>query len=812
MSDPDARILGKILLLQSTLHLMQDNPGMARFVCRGLAPVPGLKVTGIFVGGHLYQEDEGKWLELKDCRRLMDCFKEGFINKNQRENYLAEFSKCHQMDCLTIESALDLYGFLFFQTTCSETFNSYRPYIENTLNLVALIIENNIQKALLHQNQENLEQAIEARSRELKQSEERYRSLFESLRDAILVVDPDKTIISCNPAFSDLFGYSADEIQGLKTKVLYADERQGAALGERLEKETDKGNFFHTLQYRKKSGACFPGETNFFSFRDTKGEKVGIIGIIRDITQRRQSEDALRRSEQRFRDLFNSISDLIFTQDLEGRLTSINPAVKKLFGYTEEELLGRRVTDFLDPQYQADFDSEYLAGVWQNGHCKGVSSFFRKDGSRIFIEYQSKLVTPENDAPFISGIGRDVTEQNLAAKEKKRLEAQLRQAQKMESIGTLTGGIAHDFNNMLSIILGNTELAQEKIPEGSPAREYLDEVQTASIRARDVVRQLLAFSRKTPEVRTPINLVPLVKESLKLLRSTIAANITISQAIDEKPAVLEADPTQIHQVLINLCSNAADAMSDNGGTLKVSLESLDLNKETAGFDPDLSAGRFIKITIRDTGEGIAPENLNRIFDPYFTTKPVDKGTGLGLSVAHGIVKSHGGSLQVRSQPGHGSVFEIYFPAAVQLPEAEQSPPSGELPRAAGRILFIDDDPSLAKLNQQRLERLGYTTSSHTDPEKALEIFRAAPHQYDLVITDMTMPHITGDQLCREILKIRADMAIILCTGYNEKISRTSASDLGIARYMEKPISMRELAETVHKVLINASKKNPLIGT
>ncbi len=394
---------------------------------------------------------------------------------------------------------------------------------------------------------------------------------------------------------------------------------------------------------------------------------------------------------------------------------------------------------------------------------------------------------------------QEIIERKQAEQDKKKFETQLRQAHKMEAIGTLTGGIAHDFNNILGIIIGNTELALDDIPERSPAHFNLEEILKASRRAKDVVMQLLSFSRQTDQERKPIKLVPIIQDTVKLLRATIPMSVDIRQNIDDTSDTIFADPTQIHQLMLNLCTNAAHAMEDTGGILEIGIKNVVLDVVSAALYPDLTAGEYVKLTISDTGPGINPEIRERVFDPYFTTKDVGKGTGMGLSVVHGIVKSHGGAIIIDSQLERGTTFSIFF-QVVKKEAVEEIETEEELPFGSERILFVDDEASMVYVGRYRLERLGYKIEAKTSPVEALEAFHVNPDQFDLVITDMSMPQMTGDQLVKEILKTRPDMPTILCTGFSEKIDEDKAKEMGVRHYIEKPINKRDLAFMVRKVL------------
>jgi len=386
-----------------------------------------------------------------------------------------------------------------------------------------------------------------------------------------------------------------------------------------------------------------------------------------------------------------------------------------------------------------------------------------------------------------------------AEKEKLKLETQLQQVQKMESIGTLAGGIAHDFNNMLGIIVGNTELAMFDVPEWNPARQNLEEIRIASMRARDVVKQILAFSRQSPKEMKPVRISPIIKESLKLLRSSIPTTVQIHHNISTESDTIRGDPTQINQVFINLCTNAAHAIGDKAGILEVRLENIELDEDFTIHHHDLSPGKFMRLTVSDTGKGIEPTILKRIFDPYFTTKKIGEGSGMGLSVVHGIVKSHGGVILVSSEPGKGTTFHVLFPSIKDEthPEVELL---AKIPRGHERILFVDDEKAMVDAIHPMIERLGYKVTSRTSSIEGLEVFRANPDRFDLVITDFTMPNMTGLELAKELLKIQPDMPIILCTGYSEHINEKKAKESGISAFHMKPVVLSEIANTIRKIL------------
>ena len=379
-------------------------------------------------------------------------------------------------------------------------------------------------------------------------------------------------------------------------------------------------------------------------------------------------------------------------------------------------------------------------------------------------------------------------------------EKQLRQVMKLQAIGTLAGGIAHDFNNILFPIVGYTELTMDDIPANSQAQKNLEEVLKAADRAKKLVQQILTFSRQGSQERKPLKVQFLIKEALKLLRATIPSSIDIDCNIAESCGPIMGDPTQIHQVIMNLCTNAYHAMQDTGGKLEVTLKEIDISYEISVARVGMKVGRHLELTVSDTGHGMEPEVLERIFEPYYTTKEQGKGTGLGLSVIHGIIKNHGGDITVSSQPGKGSKFTVYIPVIDNVEIDVEPAQTVKANQGHERILLIDDEKQIIDIEQQILERLGYRVTSKTDSQEALEEFAAVPDRYDLVITDMTMPKMTGDQLARKLMDIKPDIPVILCTGFNETITEEKALAMGIDKFVMKPIVKDELAHTIRSVL------------
>ena len=397
-------------------------------------------------------------------------------------------------------------------------------------------------------------------------------------------------------------------------------------------------------------------------------------------------------------------------------------------------------------------------------------------------------------------LGHEIAEHQKTEKEREHLESQLRHIQKIEAIGTLAGGIAHDFNNILAAIFGYTELALAEAPGESSRRENLEAVLAAANRAKALVSQILTFSRQVEQERKPVLLVPLVKEAIKLLRSSIPTTIEIRQQIEPHCAPVLADPTQIHQVIMNLCTNAYHAMRETGGVLGISLTEKEIALDDSAPELHVEPGRYLVLEVSDTGGGMNKNILERIFDPYFTTKKPGEGTGLGLSIVHGILKTHGGRITVYSEPGKGSTFRVYLPTVKpDIVTAEEFEPE-TVPGGNELVMLVDDELEILRMEEMMLQRYGYRIASYTTGEAALQSFRAEPHGYDLIITDMTMPQMTGAQLVQEVLKIRGDIPVILCTGFSELINEEKAKEIGAKKYLMKPVSTAELARAVRQAL------------
>lgn len=517
--------------------------------------------------------------------------------------------------------------------------------------------------------------------------------------------------------------------------------------------------------------------------------------------ERKQSMHLLKEREEFLNAVIENIPHMIFIKDAQDlRFLRLNKSGERLLGYSREEMIGKCNSDFF-PKEIADFFTKTDREALQHGDLVDIpqETVQTKDqGERILSTKKIPILDEKGIPKYLLGISDDITEKKHAEQIETDLRSQLRQAQKMESIGTLAGGIAHDFNNILTAILGYAEIASDSVVKGSKAQDYMKEVIKASMRATELVQQILTFSRQTESECIAFRMDTIVKEALGLLRPTLPSSIEIKEDIN--PGMIKADPTQIHQVVMNLCTNAYHAFGEDGGTLSVSLSTIEIDKELAAQHRHLPLGPAMKLTVSDTGCGMDDVVLERIFDPYFSTKEKGQGTGLGLSVVHGIVKSHDGAVTVSSTPGKGSCFNVYFPKVEQLKETTHYENMNLLKSGTEKILLVDDEPAIVELNKILLTKLGYNVATQTSSEKALELFSTDPYRFDLIITDMAMPKLTGYKLAEMALTIRSDIPIILCTGFSEHINAEKTKHIGIRAVLMKPFMLKTLSVRIREVL------------
>ncbi|MDY6986803.1 MAG: PAS domain S-box protein [Thermodesulfobacteriota bacterium] len=633
------------------------------------------------------------------------------------------------------------------------------------------------------------EELREQAKKELDASERKYSTLVQTSPNGIFSVNRQGEILFANRALEEITGYSRSDLRStLLWDMLQPDERD--RMGQLLENHVKRGaQMILESRWTRKDGGPIWVELRATQIEDKEAQ--ALLLNVTDVTERKIAEEALRQSEENYRLVVDNANDAIFVIQDEV-IKFANPRVEELTGYASKELARTSFVPLIHPEDRGmvlETHKKRLRGE----DVPSTYSFrvINKKAEELLIEINPVLITWEG-RPATLNFVRDITEH-------KQLEAQLRQAQKMEAIGTLAGGIAHDFNNILSIILGNSELAMEDAQAQGLPLDGLKDVLDGCLRAKDLVGQILSFSRQTEQELKPTMISPIFKESLKLLRSSIPTTIDIRHHISCASDTVLADPTQMNQVLMNLCTNAAHAMAQRGGTLEVKLENVVLREDEAMPYQGLLPGVYVRLTVSDTGHGIESQLIDRIFEPYFTTKEVGEGTGLGLAVVHGIVKSHGGVITADSVPGKGTTFTVLLPSASGEMKNE-SEACGPPPKGKERILFVDDESALAKLGEQMLGRLGYDVVSTTSSVEALELFRSTPGRFDLIITDTTMPRMTGEKLAAEVIKIRPDFPVILCTGYSDRISEKAATDVGIRAFVMKPVSKSTMAETVREVL------------
>ncbi len=643
-----------------------------------------------------------------------------------------------------------------------------------------------------------LDQAVQ--HHELSQQLSLISSMIENVDELAIAADIHGQIVYANAASLRFGGYEKKELVGLSIDNIFDfTAMQRSQITNCVEDETSK-NFEATAV--RKDGSLFPVNISVSPLRSETAAR-GVAIISTNISERNRSRKALIDSHVRFLTVLDSIDADIYVADMENyEILLINRHMRESFG---ENLVGQTCYKMFRNEAGPCSNCTNDQLVDSNGKPAGPCVWEGNNSitGKWYINYDRAIKWVDGRLVRLQ-IATDITRIKDLEKESLRIQAQLQQAQKMEAIGTLAGGIAHDFNNILSAVIGYTEIVLGDVAESTSQHRNLQEVLKAGNRARDLVNQILMFSRQTDKELKPVQINQIVIETLKLLRASLPTTIRIEPNLRSNSAVL-ADPTQIHQVMMNLCTNAAHAMRENGGQLNIELSDTDLYGSFIEQHPYLSAGTYIKLRVSDTGHGMEKKIVDRIFDPFFTTKERGEGTGMGLAVVLGIVKSHGGTITVESTSDEGSSFNVFLPVMEREADTEIRP-KVIMPTGTEHILFIHDEKSLVDLGFQILHRLGYDVTTRTSSVEALELFMAQPDKFDLVITDTTMPNMTGDELAGKLMEIRADIPVILCTGYSERISKDKAHEMGIKEFVLKPIIMSDLAITVRKVLDECNPK------
>jgi PAS domain S-box-containing protein len=679
---------------------------------------------------------------------------------------------------------------------------------------------------------------------QLKQSQDLLMAVMGSTTHGICLLKKH-TFFWCNKAFTDILGWTLEEVIGKTAQILHPGIEENEVVGHIIHEYDLIHKDGHRvpclvagrpLDMNNPSGGYVVSIIDFTELKRMQADLRKAYGELekrsdelvltneqleKEIKERKAAEDKLNQYRNRLEELikertkqlkkanehlrqeiverkqaeelyktlaFSSHAGVYIAQ--EGNLQFVNPRILEYTGYSEDKLLGHYTLDFIHPDDRAMVRKNVADMMKGTKTAPYEYRIIDREGNIKWLMETVKPIIYKGDRALL-GNTMDITERY-------QMEKFLNQSQKMQAIGTLAGGIAHDFNNILGAMIGYTEMAQF---ETSPDKRqyYLDQVIRACDRAKNLVNQILTFSRQREQERKPILLAPIIKEGIKLLRSSLPSTIKITQSISDSQLMVLADPTQIHQVLMNLCTNAAHAMQEGGGILNIQLIQKWIYPVQTTRPIGLEPGDYAELVVNDTGYGIDSSIIDRIFDPFFTTKKPGEGTGLGLSVVYGIVRNHGGAIDVASTPGQGTTFNIYLPLIKTDTEIEEKV-AETVHGGSERILFVDDEAALVEGGKELLASLGYRVTPRMSSVEALDVFRERPHDFDLVITDMTMPNMTGVDLARELLKIRPNIPIIICTGYSHVMSEEMAKSIGIRRLAMKPLFRKDLAKAIREVL------------
>lgn len=644
----------------------------------------------------------------------------------------------------------------------------------------------------------------------LKESEEKYRTILENIEDGYFEVDIAGNLTFFNDSLCRMLGYSKEEMIGMNNRK-YTDPENAKKLYEAFNKvyrtgEPIKGFGWEVIA---KDGTKLFDEVSVSLMKDAKGKPIGFRGIARDITERKRMEQALRESEAKYRLLAENSTDVIWTADMDLNVTYISPSVYRARGYTQEEIMAMRLADQMTPNSIAlaiRILSEELAVEAREDRDLKRSrkldlEFTCKDDSTYWSEVNLTFIRDsEGKAVGILGVSRDITERKRAEEEKAILQEELRQSQKMEAVGGLAGGIAHDFNNLLTVISGNCQLSLLELKEGDSRRGNIEEIKVAADRATSLTRQLLAFSRRQVLDMKALNLNTVIKELEKMLRRMIGEDVELVTSLADDLGMVKTDPGWIEQVIMNLAVNARDAMP-SGGKLIIETNNAELDEPYARSHVALKPGLYVKLCVRDTGVGIAPEVRDHIFEPFFTTKKKGKGTGLGLSTVYGIVKQSGGSIRVYSEPGLGTTFHIYLPRVDEsLEDMRKKVTREELPGGGETILVVEDEEDVRRLAVRILEREGYTVLEASCGNDALVLSKDHKEPIHMVLTDVVMPGMSGLQLADQLIHVHPKMKVLYMSGYTDNGVFHQGNLKEGVNYIQKPFTIDGLMKKMREVL------------
>jgi PAS domain S-box-containing protein len=619
----------------------------------------------------------------------------------------------------------------------------------------------------------------------MRASEEQYRAIFNATDDALVLWDSSLRRVDVNSAYERLYGWRRDEVVGQRGFEWRSVTREYSDRRLELVRRSLAGETCHVeLESERKNGERFQADVRTIPFMH-RGERH-VLTIVHDVTERRRREEALRASEEQYRAIFNASFDGMIIRTLEGEIVDVNPALLAMYGYERDDLIGKTFGPIIPEQRAASFRG-YLAEVASGRPYRTESKVPRKDGSKVYIEVLGSPVTYKG-RPHVLSVVRDITA-------RRELEAQLRQAQKMEAIGHLTGGIAHDFNNILTGIMGYLTLASEREAVQADAKlaRHLQQAQHGASRARELIQQMLAFSRAQKGKPRAVALAPLVEDAVRLLGSSLPSTVELSTALDTDAPAVMIDPVQVEQILLNLCINARDAM-DGAGRIRVSVSTAaHAGGAVCASCHQALNGRYVELRVTDTGPGIAPHVMERMFEPFFTTKEVGRGSGMGLSTVHGIVHEHGGHVAVDTAPGKGAAFSVLLPALAA--EVDAAVPA-DAPGAArkplrqaleGRVLLVDDEQMVVDFMAELLGGWGLEVTVHRNPAEAEAWLASDPARIDVLLTDQTMPKMTGLELARRAGALRAGLPVILYSGFAENIGADQLARSGVRALLRKPV-------------------------